>query len=412
MSAGKHMSMPLALWIAGRYLLARQGYASVINWVSLVGLTLGVMVLTVVLCVLNGFDRVITSQVLDAVPHAVVAAPAPASGLIAALGEDAPAISRYFEGEAMLVREGVVDFVALAGVDLAGARQLPRLLPATARDGLFATAGGIALGERLAAARGLAVGDAVVLVVATPSAAATEMGGAAVSVQPRLERFRLAGTFAAGAEPGVSLAMVRHEDLAQRDLLAAGVDGWRLHFADPAAVPNLAPKIRAALGDAEVRFWMDEYGALFRAVKIEKAIMFALLGLIVAIAAFNIVSGQAMLVNDKRGDVAMLATLGASRRLLLAVFILQGLAVAFAGVAAGLGSGILVALNAGKLLAAVEGWLGASFVPGGGSALPSVVLPGDLLAIAGLALGLCAVAVTWPALKAARENPAEALHTA
>ena len=411
MSAGKHTRLPLAFWIAGRYLLARQGYASVINWVSLVGLTLGVMVLTVVLCVLNGFDRVITSQVLDAVPHAMVAAPAPAPSLIAALGEDAPAISRYFEGEAMLVRQGVVDFVAVAGVDLAGARQLPGLLPAAARDGLFAAAGGIVLGERLAAARGLAVGDSVVLVVAMPSAAAADAGGA-VGVQPRLERFRLAGTFAAGAEPGVSLAMVRHEDLARRGLLAAGVDGWRLHFADPGAVPNLAPKIRAALGDAEVRFWMDEYGALFRAVKIEKAIMFALLGLIVAIAAFNIVSGQAMLVNDKRGDVAMLATLGASRRLLLAVFILQGFAVAFAGVAAGLGSGILVALNAGKLLAAVEGWLGASFVPGGGSALPSVVLPGDLLAIAGLALGLCAVAVTWPALKAARESPAEALHAA
>ena len=411
MSAGRHTSVPLAFWIAGRYLLARQGYASVINWVSLVGLTLGVMVLTVVLCVLNGFDRMITSQVLDAVPHAVVAAPAPAPGLAAALGEEAPAISRYFEGEAMLVREGVVDFVALAGVDLAGARQLSRLLPVAARDSLFAAAGGIVLGERLAAARGVAVGDSVVVVVATPSAATTEAGGA-VGVQPRLERFRLAGTFAVGTEPDVSLAMVRHEDLAQRGLLSAGLDGWRLHFADPGAAPTHAPKIRAALGDAEVRFWMDEYGALFRAVKIEKAIMFALLGLIVAIAAFNIVSGQAMLVNDKRGDVAMLATLGASRRLLLAVFILQGFAVAFAGVAAGLGSGIVVALNAGKLLAAVEGWLGASFVPGGGSALPSVVLPGDLLAIAGLALGLCAVAVTWPALKAARENPAEALHAA
>ena len=399
----------LAVRIAGRYLFAGQGYATAINWVSLLGLALGVMVLTVVLCVLNGFERQIASRLLDAVPHAVVTGPASAAQLRRTLGDgaDRVGVSRYFEGEAMLARSGTVDFLVLAGLDLAGAGQLPRLLPATVRERLFASAGGIVLGEPLAAARGLAVGDPVVLVVVVPGAA---------GARPRLERFRLAGTFAGDAAPDAGLAVVRHADLASRDLLAAGIDGWRLHFADPRVLPRLAGGVRTALASAvegaEVRFWMDDYGALFRAVKIEKAIMFALLGLIVAIASFNVVSGQAMLVNHKRSEVAMLATLGAARWLLVTVFAVQGLAIAVAGVAVGLVAGLLLTAHAGALLAAVESGLGISLVPGGGAQLPSVVLGSDLVAIAALALGLATLAVVWPALKVARENPADVLHAA
>ena len=391
--------------IAKRYLFARQGYAIAVNWVSLLGLALGVMVLTVVLCVLNGFDRQVTSRVLDAVPHAVVVGPASAARLHELLGDgmDAPGISRYFEGEAMLARSGAVDFLALAGVDAAGAGRLPGLLPPPVRERLFATAGGVVLGEPLAAARGLAVGDAVVLVIVTPGSA---------GVRPRLERFRLVDTFATGTAPDAGLAVVRHVDVASRGLLAAGVDGWRLHFADPRTLPQLADSVRKTLAGMEVRFWMDDYGALFRAVKIEKAIMFALLGLIVAIASFNIVSGQAMLVNNKRGDVAMLATLGASRRLLVAVFAVQGFAVAVAGVAIGLIGGLFLAANAGALLAIVESALGSRFVPGGGAGLPSVVLASDVAAVAALALGLTGIAAVWPALKVARENPADVLRAA
>ncbi len=408
-AAARRASPRLALRIAGRYLSARQGYATAINWVSFLGLALGVMVLTVVLCVLNGFERQIAGRLLDAVPHAVVTGPASAAQLRRILGGGAEraGVSRYFEGEAMLVRGGTVDFLALAGLDMAGAAQLPRLLPATVRERLFAASGGIVLGEPLAAARGLAVGDPVVLVVVAPGSA---------GARPRLERFRLAGTLAGDAAPDVGLAVVRHADVASRGLLAAGVDGWRLHFAAPRALPRLAGRVRTALAEAvdgaEVRFWMDDYGTLFRAIKIEKAIMFALLGLIVAIASFNIVSGQAMLVNHKRGEVAMLATLGAPRWLLVSVFAAQGFAVAVAGVAVGLAAGLLLAANAGPLLATVESWLGASLMPGGDAQLPSVVLASDLVAVAALALGLAALAVAWPALKVARENPADVLHAA
>ena len=231
-AAARRASPRLALRIAGRYLSARQGYATAINWVSFLGLALGVMVLTVVLCVLNGFERQIAGRLLDAVPHAVVTGPASAAQLRRILGGGAEraGVSRYFEGEAMLVRGGTVDFLALAGLDMAGAAQLPRLLPATVRERLFAASGGIVLGEPLAAARGLAVGDPVVLVVVAPGSA---------GARPRLERFRLAGTLAGDAAPDVGLAVVRHADVASRGLLAAGVDGWRLHFAAPRALPRL-----------------------------------------------------------------------------------------------------------------------------------------------------------------------------
>ena len=141
--------------------------------------------------------------------------------------------------------------------------------------------------------------------------------------------------------------------------------------------------------------------------------MFALLGLIVAIAAFNIVSGQAMLVNDKRGEAALLATLGAPRGMLVAVFFLQGFGVAFLGVVVGLVAGVVLAFNANAAVTLLQGLLGANIIDGTWfSEVPSLVRPADLAGIASLGLGLSALAVAWPALKAIRDNPADALHSA
>lgn len=392
-------------WIARRYLLARgHGYASFINWVSFVGLGLGVMILTVVISVMNGFDREITSRTLSAVPHAVVGS-TPAPDDLANLQRlpGVAHVSRYFEGEAMLVVGRSVDFIALAGVDAGGARHLPRLLDDNARQALGLVPGSIVLGETLADARRLAIGDPVSLVFATPAA-----GG----VKPRIERFELVATFGIGADADAALGIVSRDEIVRRGLASAGVDGWRLHLDDPRQAPKLAERVRGALGgNAKVRFWMDDYGALLRAVKIEKAIMFALLALIVAIAAFNIVSGQAMLVNDKRGDVAMLTTMGASRLLLTSMFLLQGFAVAFGGVAAGLAVGLAIAFNADAVLTALAAATGVSIIEGSWfTAIPSEVKLTDVVAIAGMALGVSLIAVLVPAAKAAAENPAEALH--
>ena len=397
-----------ALWIARRYLFARShGYATLINWVSFVGLALGVMILTVVVSVMNGFDREITGRILSVVPHAVLElAEVEAGAWIDAASALAGVehVSRFFQAEAMLAAGGTVHFIALAALDERGLRHLAAQMDAEALDRLAAEREGIVLGAPLAAAKGIEPGDPVTLVVTLPS------GG---GVRPRVERFELVGTFEVGAEPDAALGIVRYDEVERRGLAAAGVDGLRLHLADPFNATDVALAIRESVGaTARLRLWTDDYGELFRAVKIEKGIMFALLALIVAIAAFNIVSGQAMLVNDKRGDIAMLATMGASRGLLVAVFYLQGFSVAFAGIAIGLLAGVAVAVNAGTV-ASVMDLAGASIIEDTWfNEVPSEVLISDLVLIAALSLGLSTVAVLAPALKATAENPATALHSA
>ncbi len=397
-----------ALMIARRYLFARShGYATLINWVSFIGLALGVTILTVVVSVMNGFDREITTRILSVVPHGIVARPGLRTAGIDAVRaiDGVDQVSRYFEGEAMLARSGAVNFIVLAAFDEDGLESLSQWLGEDAIERLLATPGGIALGAPLARAMGIDIGDPVALVLSTLSGA---------GVRPRIERFELVGIFETEAEPDAALGVALRADIVRRGLTAAGTDGWRLHLADPFAAPALAVRVREALGaEAEVRFWMEDHGELFRAVKIEKAIMFALLALIVAIAAFNIVSGQAMLVNDKRGDVAMLATMGASRRLLVAVFFLQGFSVAFLGVAAGLAAGVLLATYADEVASVFEAVMGASIIEGTWfTEIPSQVLASDLAIITGLSLGLSLLAVLWPALKATAQNPAQALHSA
>lgn len=392
--------------VARRYLFARShGYATLINWVSFGGLALGVMTLTVVVSVMNGFDREITGRILSIVPHAVVESPGGEPSQLDAL-RSVPGVdhaSRFFEGEAMLAAGGTVHFIGLAGLDTEGLQHLAAIGD-EAKSALAALPGGIVLGAPLAAAKRLDVGDPVTLVITLPSEA---------GVRPRVERFELAGTFEIGADPDAGLGIVRHDEIVRRGLTRAGADGLRLGFSDPFETPMLAPAIGTALAPgATVRFWTDDYGELFRAVQIEKGIMFALLALIVAIAAFNIVSGQAMLVNDKRGDVAMLATMGASRGLLVTVFYLQGFAVAFIGVAVGLLVGVVVALNAGPLASLLD-LVGASIIEDTWfSEVPSEVRMADLGVIALLSLGLSTVAVLAPALRVVGENPATALHAA
>ncbi|MDE0422162.1 MAG: ABC transporter permease [Gammaproteobacteria bacterium] len=394
------------MWIARRYLLARShGYATFINWVSFVGLLLGVMILTVVVSIMNGFDREMTSRILSAVPHGFFEyhGDPPIARLEAIEGVDR--VVRLFQGEAMATRYGGVAFIALAGVDEDGVRALPPILSERALDDLVSVPGSIVLGAALARDLRLGVGDEVVLAVALPSS---------TGVRARFERFTLAGTFEIRAQPDAVLGIARRADIIERGLVPAGIDGWRLQLDDGLDAPGLAERIRTVLGpDVNIRFWMDDYGELFRAVRIEKAIMFALLALIVAIASLNIVSGQAMLVNDKRGDVAMLATMGASRGLLVGVFFLQGFSVAFLGVATGLVAGIAVVVNANDVVALFEGLVGASLIEGTYfERIHSRLEISDLLAIGSVSLGLSLAAVLRPAFKAAAENPADALHAA
>ena len=398
---------PAATWIARRYLFARRhGYAAFVNWVSFVGLALGVMILTVVVSVMNGFDRELVGRLLSVSPHVVVRRMAEFPAEVVALPK-VLAAGRHYRGEGLLLHRYGSTALTVMGVDAAGAEALAHIedaagMPALPR--LFEGQATVLLGNRLVQTFGMSVGDPVVLTMA-----AARGGG----VEPRMERFVLAGSFSVGAEPDSTLAVVRYDDAVARGLAAHGIAGWRLFLAEPLAAPALLPELEPILPDhARISSWADQYGGLFRAVKIEKVMMFVLLLLIVALAAFNVVSCQAMLVNEKRADAAILSTMGASRGLLATVFFLQGAAVAAAGVVSGLALGVVTALHADTVIAAVEGLLGASIIDGTYfRSIPSDVQIGDLVLIAVLSLGLCAAALLRPALRVTAEDPADVLHS-
>ena len=397
-------------WMARRYLASRRNqYASFVNWVSFAGLALGVMVLTVVVSVMNGFDRELKSRLLGSVPHALAIPPrnwdfgtpyepVPSHGVVS--------VARLFQGPAMISRGGAVTALALLGVDTDEADGLD-LIEDSIVDGsleeLFDARGGVMLGARLARALRIGVGDPVALILMVP---------AANGARPRIERFTLRATFEVGAEPDATLAVVRFDDIERRGLLASGAAGWRLVFGDPLDVPVIEADLRSSLPPGwRLTTWMDNYGELFRAVGLEKTLMFVSLALVVAIAAFNIVSGQTMLVNEKRRDIAMLTTIGAPSRFLVEVFLVQGFSVAILGTGIGLAAGVLIAWNVDPVVRAIAWMMGESILSGTGfGRMPSEVLASDLIVIAALSLGLCFLAVLRPALKAVAENPARALH--
>lgn len=395
------------LWMAGRYLASRRNpHAAFINWASFAGLTAGVVLLTVVASVMNGFDRELRTRLLGVVPHVLAIppendwdAPPPApSGVLSS--------QRFFAGSAVVGVRGSVQPLLLYGVDAAAPGSLDlvaRRMVEGAVDDLGR--GGVLLGAPLAALLGAVPGDPVVLVVTLPRGS---------TIEPRVERFTLRGTFEVGAQPDYSLAVIDLADVRARGIGAAGVSGWRMQLADPMRVGEVARALRDGLPPGwGLRPWTDRYGDLFRAVRLEKTLMFVFLALVIAIAAFNMVSGQTMLVNDKRGDIAMLETMGAPTRFLVQVFLVQGFAIAVVGVAVGLAAGVLLAWNAGPVAGALSGVLGGSILDGTPyDELPAQVLGTDLAVIAALSLGLCFLAVLRPALKAVAENPAPALHAA
>lgn len=396
------------LWMAGRYLASRRNpHASFINWASFAGLTAGVVLLTVVASVMNGFDRELRTRLLGVVPHVLAVPPGGARDTAPAAPPGVLSSHRFFAGSAVVGVRGSVQPLLLYGVDAAAPGSLDlvarRMVEGSVDD--LGRGGGVLLGAPLAALLGAVPGDPVVLVVTLPRAA---------TIEPRVERFTLRGTFEVGAQPDYSLAVIDLADIHARGIGAAGVSGWRMRLADPMRVGEVARTLRVGLPPGwGLRLWTDRYGDLFRAVRLEKTLMFVFLALVIAIAAFNMVSGQTMLVNDKRGDIAMLETMGAPTRFLVQVFLVQGFAVAVAGVAVGLAAGVLLAWNAGPVAGALSGVLGGSILDGTPyDELPAEVLGTDLALIGALSLGLCFLAVLRPALKAVAENPAPALHAA
>ena len=393
----------LSAWIGWRYLRGRRRrFASFISWVSVAGLGLGVAVLIVVTSVMNGFDAELKRRILGTVPH-LVAYPGDDADFasIAAFGDG----FRSFEAEGMVARNGGVNAVAIVGIGTEGLDRLDVVKEGMVTGSLAALGrpGGAVIGSPLAAHLGLSVGDDVALVFTQPDGD---------SVRPRFERFTLAGTFEVGAELDYGLVLVGYDTIVARGLARAGRPGVRFVMGDPMQLEAGRAAVLAQMPPGwHLADWRERYGELFRAVRLEKSLMFLLLLLIVAIAAFNIVSAQTMLVHEKRSDIAILRTMGASSGLIMRTVLMQGGFVALAGVGTGLVVGVLLALSVTDVVQAIENALGIRLLDGTYfEEVPSRVLVSDLVAIVLLSLSLCVASAAVPARRAAALNPAEALH--
>ncbi|MEM7220508.1 MAG: FtsX-like permease family protein [Pseudomonadota bacterium] len=399
------MTADVARFVALRYLRrGRHQYARFIGWVSLVGIALGVAMLVLVLSVMNGFNRELTTRILGTVPHVLVEGAEAAE--VEAAAPDALASLPFFLAEGLVTREGAVFPVAVYGLEGQSAERIESLAAAVSAPlpDLLGTERAVVLGAPLARLLGLLPGDAVMLMLSRLE------GG---RVRPRLERFRLTGTFEIGAELDYGLALVRLADVREARFAGTGRFGVRVVLDDPYGAPGVAAALAEALPEARVSDWSDDYGELFRAVRLEKAMMFVLLVLIVGIAAFNVVAGQTMLVNDKRGDIGILRTMGAEDATVVRVFLLQGVITATLGVLLGVALGLLLAWNITDIMLLVEQTLGFRVLDGTYFLeVPSQVRPLDVLAVALLALFISTLAAYLPAAAALKVNPVEALHQA
>jgi lipoprotein-releasing system permease protein len=411
------MPFPYELILGWRYTRAgkatrRNGFISFISAVSMLGIALGVAALIIVLSVMNGFQKEVRDRMLGVVSHIEVLAPygdaltnlAQTLSVVRAHPQVVGA-APFIGAQALVARGEDMKGAVVRGIDPALEPTVTDLHIA-ALSQLVSGEFGVVLGSELARSLGVRTGDKVTLVA--PSGQVTPAG-----VVPRLKQMTVVGTFDSGHfEFDASLALV-HLDDAARIFKLEGPTGLRLKLRDLHQAPRVAEQLSLALENRfYVRDWTRQNRNWFAAVQLEKRMMFIILTLIVAVAAFNLVSTLVMSVTDKRADIAILRTLGATPRSILIIFVVQGAAVGVMGTLAGLGLGLAVALNIDVLVPALEHLLGASFLPQDIyliSRMPSDPQSADIVPIALISLALSWVATLYPSWQASRVNPAEAL---
>ncbi len=410
------MSPPLSLFIALRFAKAkrRNRFISFIALVSMLGMSLGVAVLILVLSVMNGFDQELRTRILGAIPHATIYPHAGVDDwrqLTSRIKRDNPFIlgaAPVIEFEALLsgaraqgtMVHGIVP-EAEAEVSIVGEHFV-----AGGWDGLQAGGWGIVLGDILASVLGVGLGSNITLIL-------PEVGISAIGLSPRLRRFEVVGIFSMGADLDARLALIHLADARKLQKINHEADGIRLHFDDVLQARAYSYLLANNLGQAfGLRDWTHQYGNLFASIRMEKTLVGLLLFLIIAVAAFNIVSTLVMTVTDKQGDIAIARTFGASRGLIMRVFILNGLLTGVIGTAIGVILGVLAALNISAFIAWIERLLGVDFLSAETyfiSYLPSKLIYSDVVLIASAALAISLIATIYPAYKATRIQPADAL---
>ncbi|MAF18726.1 MAG: lipoprotein-releasing system transmembrane subunit LolC [Oceanospirillaceae bacterium] len=410
------MYQSLALTIGLRYTRAkrRNHFISFISLISMLGLILGVAVLIIVLSVMNGFDRELRQRILGMVPHAMVQTTDPIMDWqsLATQVTSHPGVTGvapFVHGQGMFTYKGRVQPVMFHGILPAVEKQvsiLPEHMHTGSLDSLQAGDFNLVMGDILARNMGLKVGDKVTLIM--PEASLTVAG-----IVPRLKRFTLTGIFKVGAELDASLAIMHMQDASRLKRLGGGAEGLRLQLDDLFTAPAVVTAVADSLnGDYWTSDWTRTHGNLFQAIQMERRMLALLLTLIVAVAAFNIVSTLVMLVVDKQADIAILRTLGATPRDIMGIFIVQGLVIGVFGILVGVLLGLLVALNITELVAWLEQLFGFKVLSADVyfiSYFPSQVKLDNILLIAGVSLILTLLATLYPAWKASRVEPAEAL---
>jgi len=410
---------PYELAVGLRYTRARRGsgrnsFISFIALVSMAGIVLGVAALIVVLSVMNGFQDELRTRILAVASHIeirglpVLADPAEVTR-IARAAPRVKATAPYVLGQAMLSAGAVNRGALVRGIDPAledGVADVGRHMRTGSLAALKPGEFGIVLGAELARALGVRAGDPVVVVV--PQGSVTAAG-----TLPRLKTFRLVGIFEVGMyEFDSGLALV-HIDDAKKLYRLDGPSGIRLKLDDLFAAPAVARELAATLRvDAEIRDWTRSHANFFRAVQIEKRVMFIILTLIIAVAAFNIVSAQVMTVTDKQADIAILRTLGAAPGSIMAIFIVQGALIGLIGLGVGVVGGVALALNIETVVPFIERVFGIQFLAKDVyyiSDLPSDLQWSDVGIITIVSFLLTLVATLYPSWRASRTNPAEAL---
>jgi lipoprotein-releasing system permease protein len=413
--------LPYELLIGWRYTRAgrsagRNGFISFISGVSMLGIALGVAALIIVLSVMNGFQKEVRDRMLAVVSHIELLAPggdgfADVNALMAQARQntDVLAAAPFVAQQALMARGDDMRGAMVRGIDLELETQVTDFtlqMPPKVRAALQPGSFNVVLGGELAVAMGVRVGDHITLIA--PGGQVTPAG-----VMPRLKQLTVAGVFDSGHyEYDASLALLHIED-AQRIFRLEAPSGVRLKIKDSQQARSVASDLAAQLGpDVIVRDWTRQNRTWFAAVQVEKRMMFIILTLIVAVAAFNLVTTLVMTVTDKRADIAILRTLGASPQSIMAIFVVQGATVGVLGTLGGLLLGLSVAFNIDVIVPAIEQLLGASFLPRDIyliSRMPSDPQAADIWPIALISLALAFIATLYPSWRASRINPAQAL---
>jgi lipoprotein-releasing system permease protein len=410
------MFRPYPVFIGTRYTAAKRSnhFISFISLSSMIGLMLGVAVLITVLSVMNGFDRELRQRILGMVSHATIKGYGPITDWTrirdhAIQHPQIAAAAPFIHAQGMVTAQGNVNGVMINGIlpdEEAKVSIIHNHIIKGAIDDLRSGEFGIVIGELLANYLQVGIGDKLTVVL--PEAAITPAG-----VFPRLKRFTIVGVFKVGAELDGSLTYVHIEDAARLARMEGQVEGVRLKLHNLFQAKTVAGDLASSLGsNYYATDWTRTHGNLFSAIQMEKTMIGLLLMMIVAVAAFNIISTLVMVVTDKKADIAILRTMGMSPRGIMSIFIVQGSLIGFIGTTLGTGLGILMALNVSAMIAGLETLLGTRFLDPNVyfiSDLPSELIWNDVFVITGVAFLLSLLATLYPAYRASKVEPAEAL---